>query len=179
MTFETHTVSTEEIKEEFGLTILPCPYCGGERILTCIENINYETGYAETWSFRLDCVNCKLNTQEIGEDDAQTELEAYNRRAPSPRVQITDQEALEKITPEQLRAYLTSKRYQFDSTYQEHGEVWKSGHAWDIGRKEIIVSFKRTLPNYAMCIKEAVYLLGETENRSQLDIYYDIVGGGG
>ena len=89
------------------------------------------------------------------------------------KVQIRDRDALESLTTANLRAYL-----------EEHG--WADAGRWgerpvviyskeQDGRKwEVLVPLRDTASDYAESMAWAVNTLAEAEDRSQLDVFYDL-----
>ena len=91
-------------------------------------------------------------------------------------VLIRDAAALRRITPVALQAYL-----------ETHGwgrqEVWKHRIAeWgcEIGGeyRQILVALREYSDTYAVRIAEAISSLSEVEQRSQLEVYHDLIGSG-
>ena len=89
------------------------------------------------------------------------------------KVQIRDKEALDSLTVENLRAYL-----------ETHG--WGNGRPWGtwatiLSKEERGKTWEVSVPNeaggilYAESVAEIIATLSEAEDRSQLDVFYDLV----
>ena len=88
-------------------------------------------------------------------------------------VQIRDAAALRRVTPPMLRAYLESRGWSRQQTWRGRIAVWsveRDGHS-----REILAPLRESSDAYAMRMSEAVAALSETEERSQLDVYYDLL----
>ncbi len=93
------------------------------------------------------------------------------------RVEIQDKKALSALPLSSLRSYLNS-----------HG--WLDDGSWGGGRAtlylkernrqtlDILVPVRDTVADYARSMAEAVSTLADDEDRSQLDVYYDLLGAG-
>ncbi len=91
-------------------------------------------------------------------------------------VQIRDSEALRRVSPTILRAYLDSRGWVQGETWRNRILVWsntQNGQA-----REILVPLREQSDAYAIRVSEALALLAEIEERSQLDVYYDLIGAG-
>ena len=88
------------------------------------------------------------------------------------KVQIRDKEALDSLTVENLRAYLKA-----------HG--WGNGRPWGtwatiLSKEERGKTWEVSVPNeaggilYAESVAEIIATLSEAEDRSQLDVFYDL-----
>ncbi len=91
-------------------------------------------------------------------------------------VQIRDAAALRRVSPDRLRAYLQAHDW-------EQAEVWRNRiMVWSVTRgeqvNEILIPLRERSDAYAVRISEAVALLAEIEERSQMEVYYDLVGAG-
>ena len=91
-------------------------------------------------------------------------------------VQIKDAEALRRVNPPALRAYLESQNWGFRETWRNRITVWTKEHAGKV--RQILMPLREDSGSYATRIYEAVLLLAELEDRSQLDVYYDLMGSG-
>lgn len=91
-------------------------------------------------------------------------------------VQIKDAEALRRVNPPALRAYLESQNWSFRETWRDRITVWTKEHARKV--RQILMPLREDSGSYATRIYEAVLLLAELEDRSQLDVYYDLMGAG-
>ena len=88
-------------------------------------------------------------------------------------VQIRDREALSSLSLLSLRSYLNSRGWIDDGPWgggravryvKEH-----AGQTWDI-----LVPVRDTAVGYAEGMAQAVKVLSEVEERSQLDVFYDL-----
>ena len=93
------------------------------------------------------------------------------------KVEIRDREALESLSLVSLLSYLKSHEWIDDGPWgrglanlylKEH-----SGKTYDI-----IVPIRDTLPDYAQAMAEAVEAIATVEERSELDVFYDLAGTG-
>ena len=91
-------------------------------------------------------------------------------------VRIRDGAALRRISPTMLRAYLESRDWVHEETWRDRIMVW----AIAVGERvsEVLIPLREQSGVYATRISEAVELLAEVEERSQLDVYYDLMGAG-
>ncbi len=94
------------------------------------------------------------------------------------KVEIHDREALESLSLVSLLSYLKSHEWIDDGPWgrglanlylKEH-----SGKTYDI-----IVPIRDTLPDYAQAMSEAVEAIAAVEERSELDVFYELAGTGG
>ena len=90
-------------------------------------------------------------------------------------VQIQDQAALSSLSISSLRSYLGSRGWKNEGPWgsrpaiiyaKEHG-----GRSW-----EILVPIRDTLADYAENMAESVAILAVVEERSQLDVFHDLMG---
>lgn len=91
-----------------------------------------------------------------------------------PQAVITDEDALNRISPDQLRGYLTAAGWQKiqDPDYISKSTVWDK----KTEKKHGVVSVSQD-PNesgYAKRVGKTLRKLAEMEERSQIDIYLDI-----
>ena len=91
-------------------------------------------------------------------------------------VQIRDAAALRRVTPPMLSAYLESRGW-------ERRQIWRRRiAAWSVERdgrsREILAPLRESSDAYAVRMSEVVAALSETEERSQLDVYYDLLAAG-
>ncbi len=95
----------------------------------------------------------------------------------SMNVQIRDRAALSSISLASLRAYLDSRNW---SNWGRWGERPATIFAKEHGGRtwEIIVPHQDTVAGYAEGMAEAVAVLAAVEERSQLDVFYDLAGTG-
>ena len=92
-------------------------------------------------------------------------------------VQIRDRAALSSISIVSLRAYLVSRGWNNEGQWGERPVTIfaneSGGRTW-----EILVPNRDTIRGYAEGMAEAVSVLAAVEERSQLDVYYDLKGAG-
>lgn len=91
-----------------------------------------------------------------------------------PQAVITDEDALNRVSPDQLRGYLTAAGWQKiqDPDYISKSTVWDK----KTEKKHGVVSVSQD-PNesgYAKRVGKTLRKLAEIEERSQIDIYLDI-----
>ena len=91
-------------------------------------------------------------------------------------VQIRDSAALRRITPTMLRAYLQAQEWVQEETWRGRIVVWSKTHGDEV--HEILMPLREQSDVYAVRMSEAVVAISEIEERSQLDIYYDLLGAG-
>ena len=92
------------------------------------------------------------------------------------QVQINDSTAFLRVSPAMLRAYLETKGWSRQELWRESIAVWAKEHEGET--EEILVPLQQWSRRYSVRISEAVGSLSEIEERSQLDIYYDLIGAG-
>ena len=92
-------------------------------------------------------------------------------------VQIRDRDALSSLSAIQLSAYLNSHDWRKEGTWgnrpaiiyaKEHG-----GRTW-----EVLAPIRDTIADYAERMADAVATLAAVEERSQLDVFYDVASTG-
>ena len=92
-------------------------------------------------------------------------------------VQIRDRKALSSLSIMSLRSYLTSRRWTNEGPWGERPATIyakeQDGRLW-----EIIVPHRDTVAGFAEGMADAVAVLAEVEERSQLDVFYDLKGAG-
>ena len=92
-------------------------------------------------------------------------------------VQIRDRDALSSISIVSLRAYLRSRGWTDAGTWGERPiTVFAKEH--DNRTWEVLVPHRDTIGGYAENMAESVAVLAEVEQRSQLDVYYDLFASG-
>ena len=89
-------------------------------------------------------------------------------------VQITDAEALERLYPTAVRAYLAGRGWVHQSTWRDRIMVWSKEQGGQT--HEALVPLHELSGVYAVRISELVELLSGLEERSQLEVYYDLLG---
>ena len=92
-------------------------------------------------------------------------------------VQIRDRAALSSLSIVSLRAYLVSREWNNEGQWGERpATIFAKDHG---GRNwEIIVPHQDTVAGYAEGMAECVKVLAAVEERSQLDVFYDLAGAG-
>lgn len=85
----------------------------------------------------------------------------------SLKATITDSEALRAITPEMMKAYLQAHGWKLDA-----GDLWGR---WRMGAEYIFAELD-IFDDRAIRAAEALQTLAQIEDRSQLDIYCELVG---
>lgn len=92
-------------------------------------------------------------------------------------VQIRDHTALSSISIVSLRAYLNSRGWTDEGTWGERPvTVFVKEH--DDRTWEILVPHRDTIGGYAENMAETVAVLSEIEERSQLDVFFDLAAAG-
>ena len=91
-------------------------------------------------------------------------------------VQIRDSEALRRVSPTILRAYLEAHGWVQEETWRNRILVWSITQDEQV--KEILAPLREQSDAYAVRISEAIASLADIEERSQLDVYYDVIGAG-
>jgi hypothetical protein len=91
-------------------------------------------------------------------------------------VQITDSVALRQVSPAALSAYLETQGWVRQETWRNRMVVWSRAHNEQVN--ELLAPLREQSDAYAVRISEVVALLGQLEERSQLDVYYDLMGAG-
>ncbi len=91
-------------------------------------------------------------------------------------VQINDAEALRRISPAMLCAYLKTRGWVHEETWRDRILVWSNAHNGQ--RQQVLAPLREQSDAYAVRISEAVALLADVEERSQLDVYYDLIEAG-
>ena len=91
-------------------------------------------------------------------------------------VQIRDAAALRRVNPPMLRAYLESRGWSRREIWRDRIAVWSAER--DGRSQEILAPLRESSDAYAVRMSEVVATLSETEERSQLDVYYDLLAAG-
>lgn len=89
-------------------------------------------------------------------------------------VQIRDVVALEGIPPIALRAYLESRGWELQENWRNRLLIWTKERDGQV--HQILMPLHELSGSYATRIYEALSLFAELEDRSQLDVYYDLRG---
>ena len=91
-------------------------------------------------------------------------------------VQIKDSDALRRVTPAMLCAYLKAHEWVHEQTWRNRIMVWSRER--DESLQEVLVPLRERSDTYAVRISETVALLAKMDGRSQLDVYHDLIGAG-
>ena len=91
-------------------------------------------------------------------------------------VQIKDSEALRRVSPTILRAYLEAHGWVQEGKWRNRILVWSITQNEQV--REILAPLREQSDAYAIRISEAMASLADIEERSQLDVYYDVIGAG-
>ena len=91
-------------------------------------------------------------------------------------VQIRDAAALRRVSPDRLRAYLQARDWVQEEVWRDRIMVWSATRGERVN--EILIPLREQSDAYAVRISEAVALLSEIEERSQLEVYHDLLGAG-
>ncbi len=92
------------------------------------------------------------------------------------KVQIQDRDALSSLKTSNLRSYLQSRGWADSGLWGERATIHVKeyeGRDW-----EILIPLRDTVADYAEAMAEAVAVLATVEERSQLDVFYDLEGTG-
>lgn len=99
------------------------------------------------------------------------------------RVTIKDKEALQEITIDDFKTYLTNKGWYKKDDYNKMfndgskskvAELWAPGKGSMTSVAVIVVPMSETLADYTARMAENMIALERSEGRSQLEIYVDI-----
>jgi len=88
------------------------------------------------------------------------------------KIQIRDREPFELLGPTELTAYLRSTGWREVEYKPEHFSVWLKDIEGD--QLEILLPLRRSLGDYVPRMAEAVGTLATVENRSQLEVLWDL-----
>ena len=91
-------------------------------------------------------------------------------------VVIADAKALRRVTPVLLSTYLNVQGWAREETWKERIVVWSK--EMEDGVVELLVPLREQSDAYVVRTAEAIAILAQIEERSQLDVYYDLVGAG-
>ena len=92
-------------------------------------------------------------------------------------VHIRDSAALSRVTPPLLRRYLEIHEWTREDTWQGRITVWSTMH--NDQRRQILMPLMELSDTYPVRMSEAVSTLSEVEDRSELDVYNELILGGG
>ncbi|MDZ8050495.1 MAG: hypothetical protein RMX68_010980 [Aulosira sp. ZfuVER01] len=90
------------------------------------------------------------------------------------KVTVRDAEILKTIEPQQLKDYLQSHGWHEDRPFLDHATVWLKPEP-EHDEFEILLPNNQHLGDYPTRIQEAIEILEEVENRSQIDILSDLI----
>ncbi len=91
------------------------------------------------------------------------------------KVTIRDNEILNTVNPKVLEAHLIAKGwYERGRIYNDAGAIWRLKQDAE-DEFEILLPLSQTIGDYAARISDAIKILEEVENRSQLDILSEII----
>ena len=88
-------------------------------------------------------------------------------------VHIRDSAALSRITPPLLSRYLEVHGWTRDETWRGRIVVWSN--VYNEQRHQILVPLMEASDTYAVRISEAISTLAEIEDRSQLEVYCEVL----
>ena len=91
-------------------------------------------------------------------------------------VQIKDSDALRRVTPAMLCAYLKAHEWVHEQTWRDRIMVWSLKRNETL--QEILVPLREHSDTYAVRVSEAVTLLARMDGRAQLDVYHDLIDAG-
>ena len=92
-------------------------------------------------------------------------------------VQIRDAAALSRVSSAMLCAYLKAHGWVHEQTWRNRIMVWSTTQC-DGRVREVLVPLRDQSDTYAVRISEAVSLFADIEQRSQIDIYHELIGAG-
>ena len=98
--------------------------------------------------------------------------ELEKKRATNPRVRITDNEALASSNPGHIRSYLEAHGWQKREQLPSGAGVW--GTRVGDGDYEVIAPSSSESLDYTRSVSELLRTLSIVEDRSELDVLYDI-----
>ena len=91
-------------------------------------------------------------------------------------VLIRDAAALRRITPAALQSYLETHGWGRQEVWKRRMAVWSCEVEGEY--RQILVALREYSDAYAVRVAEALSSLAELEQRSQLEVYYDLIGSG-
>lgn len=92
------------------------------------------------------------------------------------KVEITDVDALERISPAALRAYLEAHGWRLQEDWRGRVLIWTQERDGRV--HQILAPLHENTGSYATRIRESISLFAELEERSQLDVYSDLLAAG-
>lgn len=90
------------------------------------------------------------------------------------KVTLKDSKTLETIDINQLRNYLQNRGWHEDQPFLENATLWHKTTA-EGEEFEILLPNRQNLGDYASRIREAIQILENTENRSQIEILSELL----
>ena len=91
-------------------------------------------------------------------------------------VQIRDAVALRRVSPVMLRGYLQARGWVHEETWHNRIMIWSITSGEQVN--EALIPLREQSDTYAVRISEVLALLSDIEERSQLVVYYDLIGAG-
>ena len=91
-------------------------------------------------------------------------------------VQIIDSSALRRVSPKVLGGYLEAQGWERQETWRNRIVVWSKTTVDYVA--ELLVPLREQSDAYTVRISEALGTLARIEDRSQLDVYHDLMGAG-
>ena len=91
-------------------------------------------------------------------------------------VQVRDRPALRRVSPTAIQVYLQSHGWVHEENWRERIAVWSFDEYGET--HQILAPLLEVSDRYHARILEALSTLAELEMRSQLDVYYDLIGAG-
>lgn len=88
------------------------------------------------------------------------------------KVTVRDAEILKSIEIQQLKDYLKSHGWYEDHPFLDNATIWLKPEHQDF---EILLPTKQHLGDYSTRVQEALAILEEVENRSQIEILSDLI----
>ena len=88
------------------------------------------------------------------------------------KVEIRDREALSSLSLLSLRAYLKFRGWVDEGEWGKRATIYSTEYGGK--RWEYLCPLQDTIADYAECMAEAVEILAIVEERSQLDVFYDL-----
>lgn len=85
------------------------------------------------------------------------------------KILIRDKDALSQVNYNKVESYLKGRGWSKKASIQSKANIWR------LDKKEILVPILSSLEDYSARIYDLFETLSETENRSQLEIYNDIL----
>ena len=160
---------------------VPCPFCGARRaILKQRHGYYVQCGACAAQGPRFTTENIAWlawNRHLIGQVDrhddftVEQEVTMDTQELLQIQVKITDKAALERLTPEMVTAYLC--RHEWDQQPYAFHRVTR----WTKGDENLFVPADHTIGDYALRISEGLKQVAQTEHRSSLAVYVEMLEG--